>query len=92
MCATYVTHVLYLITSNQHTQHRKIYKNQKLKKKWRMTRKIQGSKERKFDLIDRKVWRKMKKMFKKKNLINTQGEINIATVVEELVSSENIAG
>ena len=33
----------------------------------------------------------MKKMFKKKNLIDAQGEINIATVAEELVSSENIA-
>ena len=34
----------------------------------------------------------MKKMFKKKKkLIDTQGEINIATVAEELVSSENIA-
>ena len=52
-------------------------------------KKMEG--DRRFKVY-RKVWRKMKKMFKRRNwLIHTQVETNFATVAEELVSSENIA-
>ena len=39
-----------------------------------------------------KSLKKNEKDVQKKKLIDTQGESNIATVAEELVSSENIAG
>ena len=37
------------------------------KKRWKVTQKIQGPKEREIDLISRNVWRKMKKMLKRRN-------------------------
>ena len=45
----------------------KYTKIRNLKKRWKVTQKIQGSKEREIDLRNRKVWRKMKKMFKRIN-------------------------
>ena len=55
-----------------------------------VTQKIQGSKKREIDLISRSL-KKNEKDVQKKKLIDTEGESNIATVSEELVSSENIA-
>ena len=37
------------------------------KKRWKVTQKMQGSKEKEIDLINRKTWRKMKKMLKRRN-------------------------
>ena len=55
-----------------------------------VTQKIQGSKKTEIDLISRSL-KKNEKDVQKKKLIDTEGESNIATVSEELVSSENIA-
>ena len=68
----------------------KYTKIRKSKKRWMVTQKIQGSKKREIDLISRSL-KKNEKDVQKKKLIDTEGESNIATVSEELVSSENIA-
>ena len=61
----------------------KYTKIRNLKKRWKVTQKIQGSKEREINLISLK---KNEKDVQKKKLTDTQVESNFATVNDELVS------
>ena len=78
--------MLYLI--DQYSQHPKIYKNQKLEIK------IEGDTEdsrlkRQINRLDKyKSLKKNKKGVQKKKLIDIQGESNINTVAEKLVSEK----
>ena len=92
MCATHVTSCyLDFINGNHHSQHRKIYKNQKLEKKMEGDTKDSRPKRERNRLDQQKRLKKNEKDVKKEKLIDTQGESNISTVAEELVLSENIA-
>ena len=83
--------MLYLIHGNQHSQHLKIYKNQKLEKKKEGNTEDSRLKRQRNQLDKYKSLKKNEKSVQKKKLIDTQVENNVNTVVEELISSENIA-
>ena len=84
-------HVLYLIHGNQHSQHRKIHKNQKLEKKMEGDTEDSRLQRERNRPDKKKCLKKNEKDVQKNKLIDTQVESNFYTVAEELVSSENIA-
>ena len=59
------TFALFTVTSIHNIQ--KYTKTGNSKKRWTVTQKIQDSRDREIDLISTKVWRKMRKMFKRRN-------------------------
>ena len=67
-----------------------IRKSENRKKDGWWHRRFKAQKKREIDLISRSL-KKNEKDVQKKKLIDIEGESNIATVSEELVSSENIA-
>ena len=77
--------MLYLIHGNQHSQHLKIYKNQKLEKKKEGNTEDSRLKRQRNQLDKYKSLKKNEKGVQKKKLIDTKGESNINTVAEELV-------
>ena len=83
--------MLYLIHGNQHSQHPKIYKNQKLKEKMKGNTEDSRLKRQRNQLDKYKSLKENRKDVQRKKLIDPQGESNINIVAEVLVSSENTA-